>query len=129
MKKIKPLQDRILVKRLEEKEPEARHHHPGHGQREAPGRRSHRRGSRQVTDDGAAADVGEWSATKILFGKYSGSEVKLDERGVPDHARGGRPRHSAVAVSARATRLASGKTTSEACDRHLKEETACQPSS
>ncbi len=78
MKKIRPLQDRILVKRLEEKEvkkggiiiPDTAKEKPQEGQVIAvgPGR---------LADDGQRIPMEVKAGDKILFGKYSGSEVKL----------------------------------------------------
>ncbi len=78
MKKIRPLMDRILVKRLEEKEvkkggiiiPDTAKEKPQEGQVIAvgPGR---------LADDGQRIPMEVKAGDKILFGKYSGSEVKL----------------------------------------------------
>ncbi len=78
MKKIRPLQDRILVKRLEEKEvkkggiiiPDTAKEKPQEGQVIAvgPGRWG---------DDGKRIPMEVKAGDKILFGKYSGSEVKV----------------------------------------------------
>jgi chaperonin GroES len=78
MKKFKPLQDRILVKRLEEKEtkkggiiiPDTAKEKPQEGEVVAVG-------PGKVTDDGKLQPMGVKVGDKILFGKYSGSEVKL----------------------------------------------------
>ena len=78
MKKIRPLQDRLLVKRLEEKEvkkggiiiPDTAKEKPQEGQVIAvgPGR---------LGDDGKRIPMEVKAGDKILFGKYSGSEVKV----------------------------------------------------
>ncbi len=78
MQKIRPLQDRILVKRLEEKEvkkggiiiPDTAKEKPQEGQVIAvgPGRWG---------DDGKRIPMEVKAGDKILFGKYSGSEVKV----------------------------------------------------
>jgi len=78
MKKIRPLQDRLLVKRLEEKEvkkggiiiPDTAKEKPQEGQVIAvgPGRWG---------DDGKRIHMEVKAGDKILFGKYSGSEVKV----------------------------------------------------
>jgi len=78
MKKIRPLQDRLLVKRLEEKEvkkggiiiPDTAKEKPQEGQVIAvgPGRWG---------DDGKRIPMEVKAGDKILFGKYSGSEVKV----------------------------------------------------
>ncbi|MBI4839695.1 MAG: co-chaperone GroES [candidate division NC10 bacterium] len=80
MKKIKPLQDRILVKRLEEKEvkkggiiiPDTAKEKPQEGEVVAVG-------PGKVTDDGKRQPLDVKVGDKILFGKYSGSEVKLGD--------------------------------------------------
>ncbi len=78
--KLKPLQDRILVRRLEEKEvkkggiiiPDTAKEKPQEGEVVAvgPGKMG-KEGKREPMD----VKVGD----KILFGKYSGSEVKLGD--------------------------------------------------
>ena len=79
--KIKPLQDRILVKRLEEKEvkkggiiiPDTAKEKPQEGEVvEA--------GQGKVGDDGKRIPMEVKKGDKILFGKYSGSEVKLGDQ-------------------------------------------------
>jgi chaperonin GroES len=80
MKKFKPLQDRILVKRLEEKEvkkggiiiPDTAKEKPQEGEVIAIG-------PGKVTDDGKLQPMSVKVGDKILFGKYSGSEVKLGD--------------------------------------------------
>ncbi len=78
MEKLRPLHDRVLVKRLEEKEvkkggiiiPDTAKEKPQEGEVVAvgPGKK---------TDDGKLQPMGVKVGDKILFGKYSGSEVKL----------------------------------------------------
>ncbi len=78
MRKIKPLQDRILVRRLEEKEvkkggiiiPDTAKEKPQEGEVMAVG-------PGKVTEDGKRQPMEVKVGDKILFGKYSGSEVKL----------------------------------------------------
>jgi chaperonin GroES len=80
MKKIKPLQDRILVKRLEEKEvkkggiiiPDTAKEKPQEGEVVAVG-------PGKVTEDGKRQPMEVKVGDKILFGKYSGSEIKLED--------------------------------------------------
>jgi chaperonin GroES len=80
MKRFKPLQDRILVKRLEEKEvkkggiiiPDTAKEKPQEGEIIAVG-------PGKVTDDGKLQPMSVKVGDKILFGKYSGSEVKLGD--------------------------------------------------
>ena len=77
--KIKPLHDRILVKRLEEKEakkggiiiPDTAKEKPQEGEVIAVG-------PGKVGDDGKRLPMDVKVGDKILFGKYSGSEVKLE---------------------------------------------------
>jgi chaperonin GroES len=123
MKKIKPLQDRILVKRLEEKEvkkggiiiPDTAKEKPQEGEVVAVG-------PGKVTEDGKRQPMEVKVGDKILFGKYSGSD-EARGRGVPDHARGGCPRHPAVARG-----FDHSAFTEQPTDTTGKEETACQRS-
>jgi chaperonin GroES len=77
--KIKPLQDRILVKRIEEEEktkggiiiPDAAKEKPQEGKVVAVG-------DGKVLDDGKKAPLTVKVGDKILFGKYSGTEIKVD---------------------------------------------------
>jgi chaperonin GroES len=78
--KIRPLHDRIVVKREEEKEvkkggiiiPDNAKEKPQEGKVVAVG---HGR----VTEDGKKIPLDVKARDKILFGKYSGSEVKIDD--------------------------------------------------
>ena len=78
--KVKPLHDRILVKRLEEKEvkkggiiiPDSAKEKPQEGEVIAVG-------PGKVGDDGKRQPMDVKAGDKILFGKYSGSEVKLND--------------------------------------------------
>lgn len=78
--KVKPLHDRILVKRLEEKEirkggiiiPDTAKEKPQEGEVIAVG-------PGKVGDDGKRQPMDVKAGDKILFGKYSGSEVKLND--------------------------------------------------
>ena len=78
--KIRPLQDRVIVKRLEEAIektkggiiiPDTAKEKPQHGKIIAVGKG-------KVNDDGKLMAVGVKVGETILFGKYSGSEIKLD---------------------------------------------------
>jgi len=77
--KLRPLHHRVLVKRLEEKEvkkggiiiPDTAKEKPQEGEVLAVG-------PGKVTDDGKLQPMSVKVGDKILFGKYSGSEVKLD---------------------------------------------------
>jgi chaperonin GroES len=79
--KIQPLHDRLLVERLEEREvkkggiiiPDTAKEKPQEGKVIAVG-------NGKVSDDGKKIPLDVKTGDKILFGKYSGSEVKLDEK-------------------------------------------------
>jgi len=79
--KVRPLHDRILVERLEEKEvkkggiiiPDTAKEKPQEGKVIATG-------TGKVGDDGKKIPLDVKSGDKILFGKYSGSEVKIDDK-------------------------------------------------
>ena len=83
--KIRPLHDRILVKRLESEEktkggiiiPDTAKEKPQEGLVVAagPGRVNE---EGKVTDDGKLQPMEVHSGDRILVGKYSGSEVTLD---------------------------------------------------
>ena len=78
--KIRPLHDRILVKRQEEQEtmrggiiiPDTAKEKPQEGKVVAVG-------LGKVGDDGKRVALDVKAGDKILFGKYSGSEVKIDD--------------------------------------------------
>jgi chaperonin GroES len=78
--KIRPLHDRILIKRLEEQEqkkggiiiPDTAKEKPQEGKVIAVG-------NGKVTDEGKKIPLDVKAGDKILFGKYSGSEVKIDD--------------------------------------------------
>jgi chaperonin GroES len=79
--KIRPLHDRILIERLEEKEvkkggiiiPDTAKEKPQEGKVIAVG-------NGKVTEEGKKIPLDVKAGDKILFGKYSGSEVKLDDK-------------------------------------------------
>ena len=79
--KIRPLHDRILIKRMEEQEvrrggiiiPDTAKEKPQEGKVVAVG-------NGKVLDDGKRLPLDVKAGDKILFGKYSGSEVKLDDK-------------------------------------------------
>ena len=79
--KIRPLHDRVLVERLEEKEvkkggiiiPDTAKEKPQEGKVIAVG-------NGKVTDEGKKIPLDVKAGDKILFGKYSGSEVKIDDK-------------------------------------------------
>ena len=77
--KIRPLLDRVIVRRIEDKEertaggiiiPDTAKEKPQEGKVVAvgPGRR----------DDGKLVAVDVKAGDRVLFGKYSGSEIKID---------------------------------------------------
>jgi chaperonin GroES len=76
---LRPLHDRVLVKRLEEQDekhgrliiPDTAKEKPQEGQVVAVG-------TGKVNDDGKNLPLAVKEGDRILFGKYSGSEVKLD---------------------------------------------------
>jgi chaperonin GroES len=77
--KIRPLQDRVLVQRVQEEErtkggiiiPDTAKEKPQEGKVIAVGKG-------KVDDKGKLMPLYVKAGDKILFGKYSGSEVKLD---------------------------------------------------
>ena len=77
---FRPLHDRVLVRRVEAEEKTGRRdHHSRHRQGKAAGRRSRRRRHRPARDE--SGKITRWTsrpATSILFGKWSGTEVKVD---------------------------------------------------
>ena len=79
MTKFRPLRDRVLVKRIKEEErtkggiviPDTAKEKPQEGKVVAVGKGKY-------GDDGKLVPLEVRSGDKILFGKYSGNEVKLD---------------------------------------------------
>jgi len=77
--KVRPLQDRVLVRRVAEEEktkggiiiPDAAKEKPAEGEVIAVG-------SGKVDEKGKVRPVSVKKGDRILFGKYSGSEVTLD---------------------------------------------------
>jgi chaperonin GroES len=77
--KIRPLHDRILIKRLEEEEkskggiiiPDTAKEKPQHGKVIAVGKGKILENGKVLPPDVKAGD-------KVLFGKYAGNEVKID---------------------------------------------------
>jgi len=78
--KVKPLADRVVVKPLEEAEqmrgglyiPDTAKEKPQQGEVVAVG-------PGKVTDDGKRIDLELKVGDKVLYGKYSGTEVTLDD--------------------------------------------------
>ena len=91
---IKPLGDRVLVHPLEEKEvkkggiiiPDTAKEKPQEGEVVA-------LGTGKRDDDGKLIEFTVKKGDKVLISKYGGTEVKIDRRELPDHARGRHPRH------------------------------------
>ncbi|HKV42712.1 MAG TPA: co-chaperone GroES [Blastocatellia bacterium] len=81
MATIRPLHDRVVVKRIEEKEqvrggiiiPDSAKEKPQEGEVIAVG-------NGKVRDDGERSPLDVKAGDRILFGKYSGSEIKLDDQ-------------------------------------------------
>ena len=77
--KLRPLHDRVLVRRVEEQDdkhgsiiiPDTAKEKPQEGKVIAVG-------TGRVTEDGKKLPLAVKEGDRILFGKYSGSEVKLD---------------------------------------------------
>src|SRR4030043_199453 len=77
--KIRPLQDRVIVKRLEEEEktkggiiiPDTAKEKPQEGKVIAVGKG-------KVTEDGKVIPLDVKVGDRILFGKYSGTEIKVE---------------------------------------------------
>jgi chaperonin GroES len=77
--KIRPLQDRIIVKRIAEEEktkggiiiPDTAKEKPQEGKVIAVGKG-------KVSEDGKVTPLDVKAGDKVLFGKYSGTEVKID---------------------------------------------------
>ena len=77
--KIRPLQDRVIVKRLEEEEktkggiiiPDTAKEKPMEGKVTAVGKG-------KVLEDGKVHPLDVKAGDRILFGKYAGTEVKID---------------------------------------------------
>ena len=77
--KFRPLHDRVVVRRLDRRgKDEGRHHHSGHRQGEAARGRDHRRRPRRPRRERQADPARLKAGDKVLFGKWSGTEVKID---------------------------------------------------
>jgi chaperonin GroES len=78
---VRPLHDRVIVKRIEEKEtvkggiiiPDSAKEKPMEGEVIAAG-------PGKVMDDGKRAAMDVKAGDRILFGKYSGTEIKIDDK-------------------------------------------------
>jgi chaperonin GroES len=79
--KVKPLYDRLLVKRIEEKEqrrgniiiPDTAKEKPMEGKVVAVG-------SGKVDEDGKRRPLEVKVGDRVLFGKYAGTEIKIDDK-------------------------------------------------
>ena len=79
--KIRPLQDRLIVERLDEEEktasglyiPDTAKEKPQQGKVVSVGKG-------KIRDDGSTQPLDLKAGDKILFGKYSGTEIKIDGR-------------------------------------------------
>lgn len=79
--KVKPLYDRVLVKRLEAEEevkgsiiiPDTAKEKPMHGEVVAVG-------SGRVDEEGKSVPMTVKVGQKVLFGKYSGTDIKIDDK-------------------------------------------------
>ena len=77
--KIRPLQDRVIVKRVQEEEktkggiiiPDSAKEKPSEGEVVAVG-------AGKANDKGVVRPIDLKKGDRILFGKYSGNEVKID---------------------------------------------------
>ena len=77
--KVRPLHDRLIVERIEETEqmvggiiiPDTAKEKPQQGKVIAVGKG-------KVKDDGSVSPLDVKAGDKVLFGKYSGQEIKLD---------------------------------------------------
>jgi len=78
---VRPLHDRLLIKRIEEKEtvkggiiiPDTDKEKPQEGEVIAVG-------NGKKTEEGKIVPLDVKAGDRILFGKYSGTEIKLDEQ-------------------------------------------------
>jgi chaperonin GroES len=79
--KVKPLYDRLLVKRIEEKEqrrggiiiPDTAKEKPMEGKVVAVG-------AGRLNKDGSRAPLEVKAGDRVLFGKYAGQEIKIDDK-------------------------------------------------
>lgn len=77
--KIRPLQDRVLLKRVQEEQktkggiiiPDTAKEKPMEGEVVAVG-------NGKVLEDGSVRKLSVSAGDRVLFGKYSGTEIKLD---------------------------------------------------
>ena len=91
---VRPLRDRILLERIEEGEqrvggiiiPDTAKEKPQQAKVVAVG-------NGRVNDKGEVFPLDVKAGDTVLFGKYSGTEIKIDGQGLSDRPRGRGPRH------------------------------------
>jgi chaperonin GroES len=79
--KVKPLYDRLIVKRIEEKEqrrggiiiPDSAKEKPMEGKIVAVG-------AGRINKDGSRTPLEVKAGDRVLFGKYAGQEIKIDDK-------------------------------------------------
>ncbi|MCH7780200.1 MAG: co-chaperone GroES [Acidobacteria bacterium] len=79
--KVKPLYDRVLVRRIEEKEqrrggiiiPDSAKEKPMEGKVVAVG-------TGRLNEDGSRAPLEVKTGDRVLFGKYAGQEIKINDK-------------------------------------------------
>ena len=79
--KVKPLYDRLIVKRVEEKEqrrggiiiPDSAKEKPMEGKVTAVGKG-------RIMDDGKRSPMEVKAGDRVLFGKYAGTEIKIEDK-------------------------------------------------
>ena len=79
--KVKPLYDRLIVKRIEEKEqrrggiiiPDSAKEKPMEGKIVAVG-------AGRINKDGSRTPLEVKTGDRVLFGKYAGQEIKIDDK-------------------------------------------------
>jgi chaperonin GroES len=77
--KLRPLHDRVIVKRLEEERMSAAGIVIPDTAKEKPTRGEVREvGGGKLLDNGTLRPVGVKAGDKVLFGKYAGTEIKID---------------------------------------------------
>ena len=97
---VRPLGDRVLVQPLEEQEvkkggiiiPDTAKEKPQEGKVVA-------LGTGKIDDNGKKVDFTVKKGDKVLISKYGGTEIKIEDRKLPDHARGRHPRHHWITPS------------------------------
>ena len=78
--KFRPLHDRVVVRRVDaEEKTRRRHHHPRHRQGKAAGGRGRSPSARApATRPASSQPLDVKAGDRVLFGKWSGTEVKID---------------------------------------------------